>query len=384
MTHTSTLSELLGHGLSQLDITVDDYLLIERTYTDVAYTLADYWEADAYDGLLYAQGSVPLGTVTRKYHRNDEIDIDLVVLRDLRKDQITQAELKADVGEGLEKYLSDGPDEDPELVEGKRCWTLQYERYHLDALPALPDSASRIGTGIILTDKSLVRWQHSDPKAYRDWFYGRMTEELAERRDVLAKRMEVESVPYPMIKTTLQQTVQALKRHRDIYFSDHLDDRPASIIITTLAALAYRGGGDLYEVLDDITDRMPYLVQRENELYVISNPVQAKENFADRWNSHPGRARMFFDWIERARRDFQAVAAGGGLNTVIKRLGEVLGPRVAQAAGAQAGAAIFDARRGGQLRYAVGTGALTTTGATATTRRVTRDHDFHGDTGARP
>jgi len=84
-----------------------------------------------------------------------------------------------------------------------------------------------------------------------------MTEELTQRRDVLAKRMDVESVPYPVIKTTLQQTVQALKRHRDIYFSDHLDDRPASIIITTLAALAYTGSGDLYEVLDDITDRMP-------------------------------------------------------------------------------------------------------------------------------
>jgi hypothetical protein len=98
MTHNTTLSELLGHGLSQLDITVDEYLLIERTYTDVAYSLADYWEADAYDGVLYAQGSVPLGTVTRKYHGNDEIDIDLVVIRDLRKDQITQAELKADVG----------------------------------------------------------------------------------------------------------------------------------------------------------------------------------------------------------------------------------------------------------------------------------------------
>jgi hypothetical protein len=384
MTHNTTLSELLGHGLGQLDITVDEYLLIERTYTDVAYSLADYWEADAYDGVLYAQGSVPLGTVTRKYHGNDEIDIDLVVLRDLRKDQITQAELKADVGEGLEKYLSDGQDEDPELVEGKRCWTLQYAGYHLDALPALPDEASRTRTGIILTDKSLVRWQHSDPKAYRNWFYGRMTEELAERRDVLAKRMDVESVPYPMIRTTLQQTVQALKRHRDIYFSDHLDDRPASIIITTLAALAYRGGGDLYEVLGDITDRMPYLVQRENGLYVISNPVQTKENFADRWNSHPGRARMFFEWIEQARSDFQAVAAGGGLNTVIKRLGEVLGPRAAQAAAAQAGGAIFDARRSGQLRYAVGTGALTMTGASAATRRVTRDHDFHGDTRARP
>ena len=384
MTQHTTLSEILAHGLSYLDLTVAEYRLIERTYTEVAYSLADYWEADDYDGVLYAQGSVPLGTVTRKYHRNDEIDIDLVVLRKLRKDQITQAELKADVGDGLEKYLSDGPDGDPDLTEGKRCWTLHYPGYHLDALPALPDETCRTRTGIILTDKSLSRWQYSDPKAYRNWFYGRMTEELTERREVLAKRMDVESVPHPMIRTTLQQTVQALKRHRDIYFSDHLDDRPASIIITTLAALAYAGGGDLYEVLDDITDRMPYLVQRENGLYMISNPVQARENFADRWNKVPHRARMFFEWMEQARRDFQVLAAGGGLNTVLRKVGEVLGPRAAQAAGAGAGTGIFDARRGGQLRYALSTGALTTTSTGAATRRVTRDHDFHGTNGARP
>jgi len=384
MTRHNTLDEILRHGIGSLDVTVEEFLLIEHTYTEVAQSLASYWDADDYDGVLYPQGSVPLGTVTRKYHRDDEIDVDLVVLRHLRKEQTTQAELKADVGDGLQKYLSDGPDGDPDLDEGKRCWTLRYTGFHLDALPALPNEVSRTGTGIILTDKTLRNWQCSDPKAYAAWFHGRMRDEFTERRSVLAKRMDVEAVPTPMIKTTLQRVVQALKRHRDIYFSDHLDDRPASIIITTLATLAYTGGGELYEVLDDITDRMSDLVKRTNGLYVISNPVEPNENFADRWNTHPERAAMFFDWIEQARRDFETLARGGGMHSVIQKMGEVFGRRPAEVAGAKMGTGMFDARRAGRVRYATSTGALTTAGSAALTRPVSRDHDFHGDTGARP
>jgi hypothetical protein len=68
-----------------------------------------------------------------------------------------------------------------------------------------------------------------------------MEREFAETRSVLAKQMDVEEVPDWYVKTTLQRTVQALKRHRNIYFVDGPENRPASIIITTLAARAYCG-----------------------------------------------------------------------------------------------------------------------------------------------
>ena len=106
-----------------------------------------------------------------------------------------------------------------------------------------------------------------------------MADEIKEKLKVLAKRMDIAAVPDWPVKTTLQQTVQALKRHRDIYFTEALDLRPASIIITTLAAHAYRGsGGDLYEVLDDITDRMPRL-----------RPATRGSATSSRTRSSPGR-----------------------------------------------------------------------------------------------
>lgn len=43
-----------------------------------------------------------------------------------------------------------------------------------------------------------------------------MAKELEDKLLVLAKRMDIEQVPTWQVKTTLQQAVQALKRHRDI------------------------------------------------------------------------------------------------------------------------------------------------------------------------
>lgn len=379
------LDKLLAHSAESLDIDLATYRLILDIYGSVADFLAQFWDLDDIDGVVYPQGSVPLGTVTKKTYRDQQVDIDSVVLRHLSTDQISQAQLKADVGDGLKQYLGTGPFGDPELAEGKRCWTLSYGQLnmHLDALPAVPNPDSLTGTGIKITDKSLFRWQYSDPKAFREWFFTRMADEFAFRREVLAKRMDVEQVPRPMIKTTLQQSVQLLKIHRDIHFRDNPDEKPASIIITTLAALAYVGGGSLYEVLAQLTRDMPSHIQRESGVYVLHNPVEYKENFADRWNTRPWRARAFFDWVTQAASDFSALATAGGLHGTIGKMGEILGPRQATYAADRLGTDGWSAGRSGTMRYAPSTGILTT-GSAATGRLVNPNHRFHGDVGARP
>jgi hypothetical protein len=378
------LDELLGIGISQLDITPGERSLAVARYRAVARSLAEHWDTDPHDGLVYPQGSMRLGTVTRNIHQNDEIDIDLVARRDQPKESTTQAELKTDTGVGLQKFVLGQPEGAPDLDEGKRCWTLNYTGFHLDVLPALPNIDASSESAIIITDKEVLRWQFSNPIAYADWFHHVMAKEIQDRLKVIAKRMDIAQVPDWQVKTTLQQTVQALKRHRDIYFTDELDQRPASVIITTLAAHAYRGGGDLYEVLDDITDKMPGFVEHDGNRYVVANPVEPKENFADRWNSKPERAEAFFRWIEQAQADFDGLARlDGGLDTVIRKMADVFGAGPAQDAGRGLSRGIVETRRQGQLSYGAGTGILAGAAATGT-RRVTRDHDFHGDHGARP
>ena len=241
-------------------------------------------------------------------------------------------------------------------------------------LPALPDGEDG-GTGILITDTELHPWLPSNPIGYADWFQAVMREEWLEERAVLAKKgMDVADVPDWAVKTTLQRTVQALKRHRDIYFTDDLAARPASVIITTLAAKAYRGGGSLYEALLDVTATMPTLIEQQNGVYVVPNPVQTKENFADRWKDQPHRARRFFEWVEQARTDFAGLGSERGVDSVLEKMARVFGERAAESAGRTAGSHLFETRRSGQLAMAAGTGALVTG-----SRRAVRPHTFHGD-----
>jgi hypothetical protein len=244
--------------------------------------------------------------------------------------------LKADVGRGLMRYVTTGPDGAPTCSEGNRCWTLDYpgEPFHMDVLPAIPDVEAR-PNGILLTDRDLREWQHSNPLGYAIWFRGRMAAEYAELREAaaVAKRMDVEDIPDWEVKTTLQRTVQALKRHRDIHFAQSPEDKPASIVITTLAAMAYRGQASLFEVLVDIVGRLPNLIEDRAGVLWIPNPVHPEENFADRWRAHPERAQRFFDWVDRAQQDFAGLGQERGLDRIVTKLAESLGSGPANRAG---------------------------------------------------
>jgi hypothetical protein len=242
-------------------------------------------------------------------------------------------------------------------------------------LPALPDEQVG-GTGISITDTTIRRWLPSNPIGFAGWFRDVMREE---RLALIEKRMAIAAVPEWSIKTTLQRTVQALKRHRDIYFTGHLEDRPASVIITTLAARAYIGGGSLYDVLRAVTAAMPGLVEEQNGIYVVSNPVEPEENFADRWRDHPRRADQFFGWAEHATADFAGLGQSQGIDTVLEKMAQAFGDRPAEHAQRAAGSGLFESRRSGQLAMTTGTGTL----AAAGTRPV-RDHSFYGAGRARP
>ena len=62
----------------------------------------------------------------------------------------------------------------------------------------------------------------------------------------------VRAVPkYQSNKTPLQRAVQILKRHRDIMFAGD-EDKPVSIIITTLAAKAYQGDVSDFDVAKEM------------------------------------------------------------------------------------------------------------------------------------
>lgn len=63
-------------------------------------------------------------------------------------------------------------------------------------------------------------------------------------------------------------------------------------------------------------------------VYSVPNETTQGENFAERWNSEPQRAKAFFDWHARALRDFELLASLEGLDVISKSLSSILGDSV--------------------------------------------------------
>lgn len=368
-----SLDALLGDGIRSLDITEAEHVRAVGYYNGLGDVLEDHWQSTRGENVITSQGSFTLGTVVRNIHRNDDIDLDAVAIRDIEKASISQAALKADAGVAVGTYARSQAGLYPTISECHRCWTLTWPGMHLDLLPAIPNLEA---PGILITDKDVVQWQESNPVGYAEWFRLRMLPEFLEAREAKA-RFQIDEVPDWQVKTTLQQSVQALKRHRDIFFTGRLDDRPASVIVTTLAALAYTGGGDLYEVLRSITRTMgDHVLRDSNGNWVVANPVQPKENFADSWEHHPERAQWFFRWLDAAINDFNGFGARTGLNHTLPLLSKSFGERFSIAAGAGYGTRLHTTSNGRGHTLAA-TGTLVASHATETTRKARR-HGFEG------
>lgn len=330
-----SFDDLLVKTGSALDIPDHVYEDATLKYEDIGNWLgAQDSDLLQYAPDIYVQGSFRLGTVVRPLTDADEYDIDLVCRLEIKKEQTTQKNLKELVGDRLKLR------EDLARILGpsRRCWTLDYPaehqmpRFHMDVLPTIPN-LERMPTGILLTDTELAHWQWSNPRAYADWFYERMKVIFQQKRAALAEtiRASLEEVPEWQVKTPLQTAVQILKRHRDMHFQGRDDVRPISIIITTLAARAYRNQPDVYDALTGIVKDIEAnwgktgYVENRNGVWWVPNPVDDRENFADKWNQYPERREAFMEWVKKVRIDITSAANKRTLNESVDALSPVLG-----------------------------------------------------------
>lgn len=336
------LSSLLAKTASALDISDSAYEEATLKYEEVGDWLrGEGSPLDRFSPEIYPQGSFRLGTVVRPIAAYD-YDIDLVCRLNLQKESTTQADLKKMVGDRLKEN-----ERFKEILSpSRRCWLLDYPleagipAFHMDILPAISNT-ERPPEGILLTDTQLRLWQKSNPKAYSTWFFERMKLILTEKRAALAKTLgaSVEQVPEWQVKTPLQIAIQILKRHRDIFFQQEPSIRTASIIITTLAANAYRNQPDVSDALYDILQNMTQLLVRIDGRWWVRNPVEPDENFAERWNEDLELLTGFLRWIVRARQDFTNVGQKNNLNEAVATLNPLIGSstmaKVAQNIGIQ-------------------------------------------------
>ncbi len=312
------LNENLKNLVDELDLPESKYELAVKRYETIGEYLGnDESSLSIFNPRIYSQGSFRLGTVIKPY-KSDEYDIDLVCELELEKN-IGQKKLYDLLG----ARLQENENYRKILIPKKRCWRLDYaNEFHMDILPAIPDLTEETNS-ILIPDKELNKWHHSNPKDYVDWFY----QQMAPIREALIKeaKADVEKVPFYKFKTPLQRAIQVLKRHRDIVFEKDLDDKPISIIITTLAAKAYRNESNLYEALLNIIDQIPNQFDSLNGQIAVLNPVNNKENFADKWNKHPQRKTKFLNWIHNLSRDLSEVLNLDKKELYLEKMGSLFG-----------------------------------------------------------
>jgi hypothetical protein len=376
-TRSDIISRLLTSTVQELDIPPALRAAATAEYQRVGEWLASH--ADAADGwIVHPQGSFLLNTVVLP-SLGDEYDVDTVCGRALKKHETTQARLKQEVGKSVELYraLQEGPDGPRALKERNRCWTLLYPsrlRFHLDVLPAIPNPEGG-PSAILITDKELRNWQFSDPLAYADWFKAQSEVEFVQKRMVLAEaaRTPPQAIPDWQVKTTLHRVVQVLKAHRNEYFRDELDMRPASILLTTLAGHAYRGDQVLMDAVLEAVELMPDYIKDTDDGPQVLNPVEPRENFADRWRAKPVLEKRFHEWLEKFAEDVREASSQHGLQKVAVRLSESFGEQPVQKAMEGLGETYKSTREHGGLAFAAGTGVLSGAGEL----RV-RNHGFFG------
>ena len=393
------ISVLLNEIGKALDVTKTEYDQITTSYKAVgSYLAEDPSPLKAYSPQIRPQGSFLLGTAVRPVSEDADLDIDLVCELTQKPFYWTQYSTKNAVGDRLKSSGIYGPMLDK---EGKRCWTLIYAdgKYHMDVLPcvvnegyitalermlASSDSVVSDTTAIRITDKTRSdyttekdsdKWPKSNPFGFAKWFYKIAYRPTNLQRTINLKEAIAPVPKYYETKAPLQRVVQLMKRHRDIMFNGNEDDKPISIIITTLAARAYNDATDLLDALRHISRNMTSYIKGIPGHRVVENPVNPSENFADRWKPDNKKEENFYKWVNKLQADVVRLiaAAGQGLDKLQALFEELFGEKVSKASFKAYGNQLLEQRKAGKLTAATGTAMLGVDGAIKVSA-----HNFYG------
>lgn len=342
---------ILTETLKKIDLTPTQYMKIQQSYEALA---KEFEKADNIVE-IYTQGSIRLGTTIKPFRKMKDVDydVDLVVEYQNDKKTISAKELK----ENSYEVLSSNQLYSEKLEEKKRCWRIQYSEnnglaFHADILPSVKEDSEIINQinveaayedlkkhslAITKKEKNDYSWNQSNPKGYAGWFEKinvSDTDLFKKRKKIIltenVKLFEsIEDIPDALVKTSLQRVIQILKRHRDVYFSNSRNEekKPISIIITTIVteivckkkisalnfsemlrevASLMTNSRILLEKADERSNELEMIIYKEGGQWFIPNPVNNKENFADKWNNDANLPKTFYEWLDAVYNDIVA------------------------------------------------------------------------------
>ncbi len=321
-------------------------------YHDVASHLvkALNWPDDAI--IVMPQGSASTQTLIRSPDAS-KFDIDAVCQVDISR---VTANNPVGFFETVGQALNGFP-----LEKKKRCWRILFNNqpFYLEFTPSVPlanvpaqmvESMSLLfqptqayqATALAVVDNPTKRWKTSNPAGFTQWVKDQASRVLLksislDERMAMAKA-QIAPVPDQEVSLseTLRLAIRLLKRHRDMCVRrGYIDSefQPISVIIVTLLTSCYEGladSGRFYahpiQLLVDLAELMPGLVETNNGQFWVGNPTVQGENFAERWNDDSGsRAKAFFTWNGLLVSDLQAILACTTEDEIRKRVRDVFG-----------------------------------------------------------
>ena len=266
---------------------------------------------------VYPHGSVRILTTVKPIGK-DEFDLDIAI--HLKSDtphtpQRVYAELKRCMEAYAQKYGL--------KIEAKnRCIRLDYARdFHMDILPGIQENIFDQNK-IKVPDRELGDWVSSDPRGYGDWFIGKAN---LVRESLLEKSLRAEKLPADNFKhkKPLQRAVQLIKRYRDIYFQKDDTYKTSSIILTTIAGQFYHGEESIFDTMDNIITTIRTKVNEPIGRLKIVNPVNAAEDFTDKWDNEPEYYEAFKKFAAHLYNEWQKLKMQHGVleeGTIMKGL----------------------------------------------------------------
>lgn len=337
--------------IENLDISPTLYANAVEKYKNISKFLQDKGlEVD-----IYPQGSFALGTVVRPYSadNNAAYDLDFIChvsntdrnnvtaksLRELIKSTLEESELYC---EKLEVYAE--------------CFTIKYAdingvSFSIDIVPAVDESSQRksdlsknaifpdlIKTAIAIPKQhsSEYEWLTNNPKGYKEWFDSindmyNLANRINYRQHLFEKYngfyASIEEIPSDLERSAIQRVIQILKYHRNVFYAKYKDGnkhKPISAIINTVVAEIAKSANpamSVYELLNYVTNelytyslqltmhesvffekyRNKTVISKKKEKWVIQNPANPEDNFADSWTDET--AKIFFKWTSTLKSD---------------------------------------------------------------------------------
>lgn len=348
--------DILNSIVDNLQISKTDYDSVTRSYDAVAKWLSgENSKLQAYNLEILPQGSFLFGTIIKPISEETDIDIDLVCRLHGKDISWTQSDIKRIVGERLKENETYSKMLDS---EGRRCWTIHYSEsrnYHMDILPSIVakdydiliekiselsyDEQSAV-LGIRITDNTLENynsetdpeyWPKSNPFGYAKWLNER--ERTSAHYALLTERKIFPVPQQDENKSILIKSIQLLKRHRDIKYGGD-EDKPVSIILTTLAAQAYNGEDDLFTSMLNIVKKMEsFIVDKYDHklkklIKWVQNPVDSDENYADKWKESTRKQKIFYQWLEELNQDIESAFREKDVQAIFGSLESVFGKQI--------------------------------------------------------